>query len=316
MNIRFFGTTVSSSILLLLSATHVIVSNYVALAGHTGDTCTHGKLYISDTVSSNVHIFALDGSLQNMVEESTITIPNAGPELNLDISSSGEVVAAIYEGTEENFYTDGTVHWIDTNVFLEDHVDHSHIEFGVPSLIQNAALDCTRPIHFIRHNDQMGIFCDGSYFATPQQINSTIWLFDETKFSSTSESPIIVNMTLQGSHHGVAIPVDDDHLLYSVATPERISRNDTGFDYQLPATFHVVNYNGDVIHSIDDTNSSDTSCSGFHGSWCGDNVFVLACDPDHGGFLKVNYDNTTGTYTSRALAYPESYIDQDRKSVV
>jgi hypothetical protein len=135
-----------------------------------------------------------------------------------------------------------------------------------------------------------------------------VWVIDESKFGpSTESSAVIYNTTLIGSHHGVAIPVDDNHVLYSLATPERINR--TSGSSALPATFQVVDYQGDVLHSIDDTTSDDTCCSGFHGSWAVNNTFVLACDAEHGGILVVDYEEASNAYSSRALSYPESFTE-------
>jgi hypothetical protein len=139
------------------------------------------------------------------------------------------------------------------------------------------------------------------------QINSSLWVIDESKFGLTTESAIIYNTTLIGSHHGVAIPVDDNHVLHSLATPERINR--TSDSSSLPDTFQVVDYEGNVLHSIADTTSGDTSCSGFHGEWAVNNTFVLACDAEHGGILVVDYEKTSSEYTSRALSYPESFTE-------
>jgi hypothetical protein len=36
---------------------------------------------------------------------------------------------------------------------------------------------------------------------------------------------VVFSTTLQSSRHGVAVPVDDDHVLYSLASPERLSGN-------------------------------------------------------------------------------------------
>jgi hypothetical protein len=100
------------------------------------------------------------------------------------------------------------------------------------------------------------------------------------------------------------VPVDDNHVMHSMATPERILRNSTN---SLPSTFQIVDYKGNVLHSITNTSNKDLSCAGFHGSWAIDNTFVLACDATHGGVLVVNYDPTAKTYKSRALMYPPAY---------
>jgi hypothetical protein len=122
----------------------------------------------------------------------------------------------------------------------------------------------------------------------------------------SSDSAIVFAKTLQGSHHGVAIPVDDNHVLHSVATAERARRGPSGGDYALPETFQVVDYEGNVMHSLEDTSDPSKSCAGFHGSSAIDNTFALACNDEHGGILVVDYDSTSAAYTSRALSYPIS----------
>jgi hypothetical protein len=156
----------------------------------------------------------------------------------------------------------------------------------------------------------IAIFCDGSY---ELDINSTVWVVQETLIESNVQS-VMYNRTLVGSHHGVAIPVDDTHLLHSLATPDRINKTDIiGEEEALPSTFEVIKYpDGTILHTFHNTSSIHTSCSGFHGEWAHHDQIALACDEDHGGILRVDYDADdadleAGTYTSRALEYPSTY---------
>lgn len=105
----------------------------------------------------------------------------------------------------------------------------------------------------------------------------------------------------------MAIPVDEDHLLHSVALPERVLRNTEASS--LPSTFQVVDFEGNVLHRIADLEDPNANCAGFHGSAAlPNNTFVLACDEVHGGVVIVNYEPATETYKSRALLYPDSPI--------
>jgi hypothetical protein len=273
----------------------------VALAAAEQE-CTFGQLYVSEFNSTTVRIFDLNGNLAALKEEGSIVV-GGGPEINLDVSASATVVASIYRGTAAKGFTDGAAMWIDTAVYKEEHGDHFHVETGTPSLISNAAFNCSRPIHYTRHDKKIAIFCDGSYDANPQ-VNTTVWVVDEDKFKMSGENAIVFSTTIQGTHHGVAVPVDDNHVMHSLALPERIRRNSTN---SLPSTFQIVDYKGNVLHSLTNTSNKDMSCAGFHGSWAIDNTFVLACDANHGGFLVVNYDPTGKTYKSRALLYPSAY---------
>lgn len=108
---------------------------------------------------------------------------------------------------------------------------------------------------------------------------------------------------LAGTHHGVAIPVDDGHLMHSVPLPERVDRvNGTT---SLPTTFQMVDFDGNVIDALDDETNTNTHCSGFHGSASVENTFALGCDAGHGAIVIVDYDPLTETYSSRAVEYPD-----------
>ena len=203
-------------------------------------------------------------------------------------------------------YADGHVVFLTSGTEL--HEDHLDVE--EPALLANTAFDCARAIHFVPHDGKVAIFCDGNFGETAQEeIASTVWVLDESKFTADNTSAIVFEETLAGSHHGVAIPVDDDHVLYSLASPDRIQRTEAGSARAgaLPATFQVTSYDGTVMHSLTDTTSKDLSCAGFHGESGKENRFALACDDQHGGILLVDYNPEASSYTSRALSYPDGF---------
>lgn len=284
----------------------IFATSFLFSAAMAEQTCTHGKLYVTDTETSNVHVFDVSkGNLESLSPETTIDV-GGKPGINLDYTASGKEVAAIFRGTESLGYADAVVNFFDTGVSTESHGDHYDISYSPPTLVENARVDCARPIHFVRHDNKITIFCDGSYTFSPQ-INSTVWVVEEGKFGSTTESAIVYNETLQGSHHGVAVPVDDNHVLYSLASADRVNRTSAGDDYALPDTFQVVDYQGMVLHSIDDPTNPNSHCSGFHGESAVDDTLALACDIEHGGILIVDYEAPGMTYTTRALFYPDSF---------
>jgi hypothetical protein len=203
---------------------------------------------------------------------------------------------------------DGLVRWMDAGVSAVQHDGHVDIEYATPTMLESASFECARAIHYVPHDSKIAIFCDGGINENGTLVNSTVWVIDETLLRSATESAIVYSDTLLSSHHGVAVPVDDNHILYSLPTEERLAGNSSR-SYSLPSTFEVSDFAGAVVHSIDDTEDKDKSCSGFHGSWAKDNTFALACDDVHGGILVVDFDETTGTFASRALSYPSEFPD-------
>ncbi|CAJ1961789.1 unnamed protein product [Cylindrotheca closterium] len=266
------------------------------------DECTHGKLYVTDNQSALIHVFDVsEGKLQDLTEETTMMLPSVGAGQLVYYGPPGDPLIVQYRGQEGLGYQDGFVRVINTGFSHDSHGDHGHVEYTDPSIVSNAIIDeCARPIHQVRNDDKIAIFCDGS-FSTDPQVNTTVHVLDETMLGS-SGSAIVHSRVLQGTHHGVAIPVDDNHLLHSVALKDRVDR--VPGTSSLPSTFQVVDYDGNILHELSDTSNPDTHCSGFHGSASVENTFVLACDDVHGGIVVVEYDPQGGGYTSRAITYP------------
>lgn len=303
----------SNAFLLATAAASVLTGAPFAAAE---EQCSHGKLYVSDAASTMVHVFdaetlgqAPEGS--TVASEHSVDIPQGKPGLVLNPSGQGLSVGVLFRGTEELGYTDGIVTFLDTGLIVDDHGDHMDFEYETsPAEITNAAFSCSRPIHWTPHDDKIAIFCDGNFGLTAEdQANSTIWVVDESLFGDVAESAIVFQTTLLGTHHGVAVPVDDNHILYSLPTQDRVDRTELGAARggSLPATFRVTDYQGNERHAIADTSDPDMSCAGFHGEWAHSNQMALACDATHGGILRIDYDANGATYTSRALTYPPEF---------
>jgi hypothetical protein len=119
---------------------------------HAELTCTHGKLYVSEADTTNVHIYDLNGSMENLTPETTLSMTSSGPELYFGQTGSKTTVATIYRGVIENGYVDGAVSFIDTGLTIVNHGDHSDIEYKSASALENAGITCARPIHFVPHH--------------------------------------------------------------------------------------------------------------------------------------------------------------------
>jgi hypothetical protein len=248
-------------------------------------------------------VYDLNRGLQSLFNEKTVTLPpSATNELIVEATADSTHVVVVYRGTVDLGYTNGVVNWISTGFAKVDHEDHFDLEYSTPTLVANSKFECAHPIHTTHHDGKIAIFCDGSYEYEPQ-VNTTVWVVEEAKLG-TSMNAVVHNQTLQGSHHGVAVPVDDNHILYSLATPDRVDRTPNATLYAVPWTFQITNYNGNVLHSIGDLTNKDLHCSAYHGSAAKDNTFAFACDGNHGGILIVNYLPASQTYTSRALFNP------------
>jgi hypothetical protein len=146
-------------------------------------------------------------------------------------------------------------------------------------------------------------------------ISTSGFIIDESMLSAdaNAESAIIATYELEGSHHGVGIPINDGVVLQSLATMDRIAQvNGTS---SLPSTFQVVDYDGNVLEQFGDTSDPSQSCYEFHGSSHIGNKYFFACshDPEqHGGIFVVEYDETTQTFSTSHLLYPETALSNHR----
>lgn len=286
-----------------------------AAAGTRADThCTRGRLFASDADSATVHVFELD-ELQlasTTAELSPIaSVPVAGAAAPRVYSLSTNLgVGAVSMGNASSFWDDGVVSFVDSGVRGDVHEMDGPVTRAAPSAVAGAQLHCTRPIHFVSHRGITAVFCDGAYDAVPQA-NATAHFLDEYEMMRGAGAGLLWNITLEGSHHGVAVPIDrDGHYLVSVTTEERAARVDGAS--ALPNGFDVFGPGGEVLHSLNNDSDPHASCVGFHGSGHIGDDFAFACnaasedDDGHGGILSVRYDPDLGSYSSRKVTYPSA----------
>ena len=223
----------------------------------------------------------------------------ASPQYVMASSTSG-IVSVVYRGVEEKNYTDGIISFVKAGVTPSTHeVAGFGVEKVDPVVFQDFSIACARPIHHVTHDQKIAFFCDGSFEG---RVNSTVWVVDE-RYVGQGDRALVFQRTLEGSHHGVCVPVDDGHFLISAAEPARAA----GYGGSaLPVGFHVYDDAGNIIHGLNEVEDPGRSCTGFHGSGVSDNTFTFACDADHGGLLVVDYGQVV-TYASRKLSYPSAY---------
>lgn len=289
-----------------------ILANIVLVSA--AEECTHGMLYISDAASSVIKAFDLDGeSLKDLSVVESIDTGMKEQWLQSNNIMNNVILTSVFRGTAPT-YADGKVRFVHTGVSTDAHGDHFHIIKSPFSFRDNGLITCARPIHYVPTNNKIAIFCDGSFGTSmEEQINSTIWVVDEELLTaSVSASAIVHSSTLQGSHHGVAIPLSNDHVLYSLATDQRVDR--TAGASSLPNTFSIVDFNGNAMHAIDDETDQNKSCLGFHGSAAVGNAFALGCNSDHGGILVGQYITgaASTSYLTEALLYPTNSFEAHR----
>lgn len=265
----------------------------------TGD-CTNGMLFVSDTNSSTLHVYNVSQRLdQPLSEIHTITNLKGGAGQAVEATANGLHVISTYWGSEEADYQDGFVNFINTGVTAEDHGNHAHLDYAEISVLENVFLACGPVWHAAHHAEYLSLYCDGSF---DNGVNTTIYVLQEGSLSDDPKNPFVYNGTIPGSHHGIAIPVDANHILHSLPTTDRLNRVN-GSD-SLPDAFQVLNYkDGTVVLSLNDTGSAESHCKAFHGSTAVKNTFYMCCEDK---VLVVQYDSAGGSFTTRALEFPDA----------
>jgi hypothetical protein len=170
----------------------------VTASDQSGEECTHGKLFLMDNTTSKVYVIDVHAGVQaNMAIETEIAMPSEGAGNLTVYGNPADPLVIQYRGEEPDF--DGFVRVVDTGFSFDDHGDHGHVQYEEPSIVSNALIDdCHRPIHEVRHDEKIAIFCDGAFDADPPQ-NTTIHVVDKTLIGSTTESAVAYSTTLQVS---------------------------------------------------------------------------------------------------------------------
>lgn len=219
---------------------------------------------------------------------------------------SQESIALVYMGIAAQEWRDGKVSFVAAGVLPSAHT--IKIEDAVADKVAPALhafqINCTRPIHYVAHDHRIAIFCDGSFTATPQE-NSTVWFVKELDLPNAAAP--VTRVGLQGSHHGVAVPINHDHMLISQPIPNRVNR--VAGASSLPNGFEVYDSNMNLVRSLNNASDPNSNCVGYHGSGHLRNDFAFACDGEtnagnSSGILLVRYVPERNFYGSVKLGYP------------
>jgi hypothetical protein len=263
--------------------------------GHEGEQeCSHGLLYISeagkDITVPVLHIFELDHDLATLKENSTLTGFAGKPNQALGSTETGRYLTSTYWGNKTNGYKDGVVNFVDTGVSKESHGDHFHIDQVAPTIV-NTKLECGPVWHSWSHSGRVTLFCDGN---RTENITSTFFLIDESLLGNSTNA-IVYNKSLEGSHHGMAVPMDTSHVLHSLYDAD----HEWGSDLLV-----VADLQGNVIHRLDNMDDPKSHCTDYHGGGAIDNTVVMCCADKA---LGVDYNPNSNAVNTRVLTFPDTY---------
>lgn len=102
-----------------------------------------------------------------------------------------------------------SVRVLDLGVWQEDHGDHAHYYTQPPELLPYE-ITGDKPTHIVSHNQRTAIFFDGS---------GEVQVFSAETFLTT-ETPEAELLVTDSPHHGVAVPLNNDGLIRTLAKEE------------------------------------------------------------------------------------------------
>jgi hypothetical protein len=263
------------------------------------EECSHGILYVSDAEAQAVYGYGLDSGLSDLTKVAEVTGLQGAGALALDTTNSGLYLVATYWGVDTKDYQDGVVNFIDTGVELHN----GHLDTGAPSVLTQAQLDCGPVWHVSGHAGYIALYCDGSF---DNKVNSTFYIMEESALGSGG-SPYLVNYTLAGSHHGIALPVSSTRFLHSVALSDRISGNENATS--LPDHFQVIDMEANVVVELKDSSDPSSHCAAYHGGSAVDNAIYMCCEDK---ILVVEFDPDTTTFERRVIDFPDTISEAHR----
>jgi hypothetical protein len=287
-------TTSTSLSLLLFFVTLTIQTVY----GHDGEQeCSHGILFISeagDATIPAIHVYPITDDLSYLTKSSTLTGFDGKFGQYLSSTESGKFITSTYYGDDALGYKDGVVNFINTGISTSNHDDHVHINRVEPTIVSDTKILCGPVYHAWSHLGRITLFCDG---AKTMNITSTYYVLDESLIG-TGTNAILYNQTLDGSHHGMAVPIDTSHILHSLYDPA----HEWGSDF-----FAVTDLQGTTLTSLDNITDPNSHCGDYHGGGVVDNTVVMCC---YDKVLGVDLDPDTDTVSTRVLYYPETTLSE------
>ena len=280
-----------------------VILGAIFIVANGKETCTFGRMFVSDRLSAKVAALDLDSSTE--VYATVVTPESAGAVITPAIypSSDAKHVFVNYRSAQ------GVVRVMKVGITLESHGDHNDVLKEPPAFL---ALNTTgdMPTHFTTGFQKTVIFFDGR-----RTSKSSVLAFVDTDLSGKG-------MTQQFQYgpmdpqHGNAAPLANDFYIVSQPNPGFASgaSNDS-----LSVGFLVVDKTGRTVYDMNMAGNPDRSCPGYHGHAKYGSTDVFGCA---GGFLSVTHDTSTNTFTSRQIKYHDSgrrtgtFFEHERQPVI
>ena len=211
-------------ILFSLFALAACAAPLASAAGHTAaESCTHGKLYVFDNETALVHVMDVSkGMLEGLTVETTVQLPEVGAGELVVYGFPEDPLVVQYRGVEPDF--EGFVRVVDTGFSYVD----GQVMYAEPSVVSNVMIDdCRRPIHQVRHDDKIAIFCDG--FFPDESVHLGVKQNNQIPIryvNDTNEATEAYPFNPNGSPGGIAsLCSQDGRHLAMMPHPERVWNN-------------------------------------------------------------------------------------------
>ncbi|AGA34800.1 putative secreted protein [Thioalkalivibrio nitratireducens DSM 14787] len=186
--------------------------------------------------------------------------------------------------------------FLDSGVWVLDHVDHVHLEVDDPELltfsINGSDHGTGRPAHVVSRDGRVALFFDGDAETDP-----AVAVILRRSALESGGNPPPVSLTGNG-HHGLALPAAEDTVIMSVAEGEGRAR--TGV--------RIYDDGGAEIGAF------PQSCPGLHGYAAIGPHYLLGCHRTDGagGVLRITHDpdavHPGDRFIEAQITYPEGAL--------
>lgn len=176
---------------------------------------------------------------------------------------------------------------LDTGVEVKAHGDHAHY-YGSDPVMTNVTYAAPEPGHVVDHSDRVALFADGTGVARVLTADQVATGAEGRTFTSAA------------AHHGVAVPLPDDHLLVSLGTEE-------------------ARFGAQVVDAAGTEVARNEECPGVHGEAAakGDAVVIGCTDGvllhSDEGFTKIDSPDAYGRIGNQAGSSESTVVLGDYK---
>ena len=287
---RFMVTGIRATLALLMFLMSCSILSMQAIAQEYDDEHEEplGRLLVADGETGLLQLIELDNGevIETFMVEGSARVYT---------TESGRIAGVVQ--TSAN-----TVNFIDSGLYLEEHGDHFDKEKGRPSLLPfnltGELANSQRPIHFVSHDGRVNIHFDGNFGEGVDSKNVTVR--EEDLFLPNPDTLILTS----AQQHGVGAPVHGGKIIFSLPDPDREFGS-------LPSGFAVVDEQGNILQTFNDTEDFQASCLGMHGETIVGEHFIAGCNEKRedgtgdGGVFVMTHDPVTGLFSAHKIAYPD-----------